>query len=329
MNKREFLKTTSLLGLATLIPLPKSVNAKPVNPNGGCVLIPSETAGPFPLDLTANTFYYRQDIRENKPGVQLNLRLHINGNIDCLPMENLRVNIWHCDKDGLYSGYQTETGLTYLRGYQITDVYGEVEFITIFPGWYPGRICHIHFQVYVSSSYSAISQLSFDVATKQAIYNANPTVYTNGPDPTTFNADNIFSDGYAYQVASLIPNANGGYDGYLEMTIQGSGTTGIGHLEKENAKQFVLGQNFPNPYTTETSIPLRLQFPSNVSLEIFNVQGKQIRTVLNTNLNAGEHIIPVSLAELEIPAGNYAYQLTVKNSNGEFKDVKLMTCNKN
>ena len=60
-------------------------------------------------------------------------------------MQNVRVNIWHCDKDGLYSGYNTETSLTYLRGYQFTDANGEVEFITIFPGLYTGRTCHIHF----------------------------------------------------------------------------------------------------------------------------------------------------------------------------------------
>lgn len=80
------------------------------------------------------------------------------------------MNIWHCDKDGLYSGYsqnnnQGQAGLTYLRGYQMTDASGNVEFVTIFPGcrW---RICHIHFQVYVSSVYAAISQSAFPLAEK-------------------------------------------------------------------------------------------------------------------------------------------------------------------
>ncbi|MEZ4687486.1 MAG: hypothetical protein R3B47_15900 [Bacteroidia bacterium] len=98
-------------------------------------------------------------------------------------MQSVRVNIWHCNKDGLYSGYDGnnnpgQAGLTYLRGYQMTDANGEVEFITILPGWYNGRICHIHFQVYVSSSYAAISQLTFPIADKNAIYQANSTLYT-------------------------------------------------------------------------------------------------------------------------------------------------------
>src|SRR5688572_23919869 len=163
-NRRDFLKISGILGAASLLPFGKLfAETGETKKSSSCTLIPSETAGPFPLDLTSNSFYFRQDVRESKAGVQLNLKLKIIGEGNCLPMQNVRVNIWHCDKDGLYSGYGTEIGLTYLRGYQITDANGEVELITIFPGWYPGRICHIHFQVYVSSSYAAISQLTFDI----------------------------------------------------------------------------------------------------------------------------------------------------------------------
>ena len=172
MDKREFLRSAGLLGVASLMPFGKLIADNQEKTSSSCVLIPTETAGPFPLDLTANTNFFRQDVRESKAGVQLNLRMKIIGNTNCLPMQNVRVNIWHCDKDGNYSGYGTETGLTYLRGYQYTDANGEVEFITIFPGWYPGRICHIHFQVYVSSSYAAISQLTFPVSEKNEIYSA-------------------------------------------------------------------------------------------------------------------------------------------------------------
>lgn len=54
-----------------------------------------------------------------------------------------------------------------MRGYQYTDVNGEVEFLTVFPGWYNGRVCHIHFQVFVSSAYSVVSQLGFNEAAKK------------------------------------------------------------------------------------------------------------------------------------------------------------------
>ena len=334
MDKREFLKKTGMLSLASLLPLERvlaSVGGQ--TRTNTCTLIPSETAGPFPLDLTTNSFYFRQDVRENKTGAQLNLRLKIIGDQNCLPMPNLRVNIWHCDKDGLYSGYSQagnagQAGLTYLRGYQMTDANGEVEFITIFPGWYNGRVCHIHFQVYVSSSYAAISQLTFDVPTKQAIYAAYPSLYTNGADPIAPGSDGIFSDGYTFQITTPTPDiGTGGYDAYLEVTIQGNGTTtGLGHIERETAKQFAMGQNFPNPFVNETTIPVNLIYPSEVKLDLYDLQGRIVKTIDKGNLSSGDHEISINLNELGISKGNYAYQLEIKNQNGTFRDVKLMTC---
>ena len=59
----------------------------------------------FPLDLTENTFFFRQDIREDRAGVPLRQKIRIVGADNCDPMPNVRVNIWHCDRDGDYSGY--------------------------------------------------------------------------------------------------------------------------------------------------------------------------------------------------------------------------------
>lgn len=329
MNKRDFLKATGLLGAASLIPFKKTA----AGTGSSCVLIPSETPGPFPLDLTDNNFYFRQDIRENRDGVQLNQKIKIIGLDNCLPMQNVRVNIWHCDKGGSYSGYSTqagnttnEVGQTWLRGYQITDANGEVELITIFPGWYNGRVCHIHFQVFVSSSYSAVSQLTYDHATKNALYAANSSIYTKGADPLSPADDGIFSGNYQYQLATLTPNATtGGYDSYLEVTVQGSGSQTTGYIERQNAKQFSLGQNYPNPYSGETTIPFTLQQQSEVTIELWDLMGRRVATVVKQNFSAGEQRIAISPKSLNIPAGNYVYQLIVKNSSGTFKDCKMMT----
>lgn len=339
MKRKDILKGLGVAGLASVLPISKTnaaiknYSAIKLREAGTCVLIPSETAGPFPLDLTANATFFRQDVRENKAGVQFNLKMKIIGVNNCEPMQNLRVNIWHCDKDGLYSGYDNsmnagQAGLTYLRGYQMTDANGEVDFVTIFPGWYNGRICHIHFQVYVSSVYAAISQMSFDVATKNAIYAANSSVYTRGADPTALASDNVFSDGYNYQIATITPNSGtGGYDGYLEVAIQGSGnaTTGLGTLEPQTGGQFKLGQNFPNPYVDETTIPFTLTNPSNVKIELFDLQGKKVAEVKRTGLASGEQKIILNLNSLGIAKANYVYQLEVKNSSGTFRQCKLMT----
>lgn len=333
MERKEFLKSMGLAGLGLSIPagMANAKTQKISKATADCVLIPRETEGPFPLDLTPNNTFLRQDVREDKKGVQLNLKLKILGLDNCLPMQNVRVNIWHCDKDGLYSGYDTnnnagQAGLTYLRGWQMTDSNGEVEFVTIFPGWYTGRICHIHFQVYVSSSYSAVSQLTFDIDKKNAIYKANSSVYTKGSDPLSYAQDNIFSDGYSYQLATLTENSStGGYDSYLEVTVDGTGTVGLGHLEKQNAKYFDLGQNYPNPFTDETTIPFTINDRSEVTIDLFDLNGKKVKTVSSGSYSKGDHKVVLNFANLGLKSQHYLYQISVTNKDGVFVQSKMMT----
>ena len=336
MKRHQFLKTLGATGLASLLSTSAVEAAKETSinlPPNACILIPSETAGPFPLDLTENTAFFRKDIRETQTGVRLNVKIKVFGLANCQPMRNVRVNIWQCSVGGIYSGYNNgmnpgDANAKHLRGYQFTDANGIAEFVTVFPGWYQGRIAHIHFQVRTSSTYAAVSQFTFPIAEKNALYAANNTIYTKGADPLSFAQDNIFSDGVQYQLATLTPNTTagvGGFDTYFEASVQGSGTTWLGHIEKENAKQFTLGQNFPNPFSHETTIPLTLHNASDVTIDLYDVQGRNVAKVVNDNFMTGEHLIPINLKALGLPTANYAYQLEVKNANGAFKDVKLMT----
>lgn len=333
MNRKNFIKTLGLSGVGLSLPFASAAKNLSTNssPPDTCQLIPGETAGPFPLDLTENTEFFRKDIREGKEGVELTLKMKIIGTENCEPMPNVRVNIWHCTNDGLYSGYNGnnnpgQAGLTYLRGYQFTDANGEVEFTTIFPGWYNGRICHIHFQVYVSSSYSAVSQLTFPLAEKNALYSANPSLYPKGEDPKTFSSDMVFQDGHELQLASLTQDPDtGAYSSYMEVAVQGSGVTGVGHIENQIAKIFALGQNYPNPHNGQTNIPFDLLKASHIKLELWNLQGQKVRTILDEHKTTGSYNVEVDLNALGLAQGNYVYQLEASNSEGIFRLPKMMT----
>ena len=69
----------------------------------------------------------------------------------CEPVSGAIVDVWQCDAFGVYSdvsGLGIESlGRKFLRGFQVTDDSGVVEFQTIYPGWYMGRTVHIHFKV--------------------------------------------------------------------------------------------------------------------------------------------------------------------------------------
>ena len=222
---------------------------------------------------------------------------------------------------------------TWLRGYQMTDAYGEVHFTTIFPGWYAGRTMHIHFQIYVSSSYRVVSQMTCDVTQKNAVFADNSSLYIKGSDPQSPNSDNVFSDGYQYQLFTLTKNADDTYKGYMEVIVAGVGSgnndappTGIiNHHEPETGGQFTLGQNFPNPHEGATTVPFALLTTSKIKLDIYDLQARKVAVLDAGMLSSGEHTLPVDFKNLGIASGSYLYQLEITNTNGTFRQVKMMT----
>jgi Protocatechuate 3,4-dioxygenase beta subunit len=127
-----------------------------------CVLTPEETAGPYPLfnDIAIASTYMREDITEGGTGVPLQLLLtFVNVNDSCAPITDARIYTWHCDKDCIYSGYSqpggNTVGETFCRGVRMTDSSALVRFTTIYPGWYSGRITHVHFRAYLGTSLQA------------------------------------------------------------------------------------------------------------------------------------------------------------------------------
>lgn len=331
MKRNEFLKGLGLAGLGTL-PFARAAAQMGAKTAACPILIPTETQGPFPLDLTTGNAatYFRQDVRESKPGTTLNLKIRVLGAANCQPVANARVNIWHCDAAGIYSGYNNamnpgSTSATYLRGYQMTDANGEVNFTTIFPGWYNGRIAHAHFQVLPAGGTARVSQMTWDIAAKNALYAANSSVYTKGPDGTTsYSADNIFSDGTAEQIATLTSNSNGIYSSELTVTVPGSGVA-TSVASQMGALGFALGQNFPNPYSGRTTVPFSLGARSDVKLAIYDLNARRLLEIDRSGLAAGDHTIVVDMDELRLITGNYLYQLEVTNAAGTVRDVKMMT----
>ncbi|MGJ0532441.1 intradiol ring-cleavage dioxygenase [Methylocystis sp.] len=140
-----------------------------------CLLTPEAVQGPYYFDPKLVRF----DIRENKTGVPIMLRLQI---VDqaCRPIAGARVDVWHCDAAGLYSNYQGQgddraqpistKGETFLRGSQLADNAGVASFKSIYPGWYPGRTPHIHFKAFINDANVLTGQLFFPDALSEFIY---------------------------------------------------------------------------------------------------------------------------------------------------------------
>ncbi|NKB65933.1 MAG: hypothetical protein GKR89_02620 [Candidatus Latescibacteria bacterium] len=143
-----------------------------------CVLTAAQTAGPFYFDVDR----VRRDITEGRPGVPLRLVLRIVRADTCQPVPDALVDIWHTDAGGLYSGYtgQGDDGSidtreqTFMRGVQLSDAQGRVEFDTIYPGWYISRTPHIHIKVHFDQRTAVTSQLYFPDPISRAVYDLEP-----------------------------------------------------------------------------------------------------------------------------------------------------------
>lgn len=228
-NSTSTTNTTSS-SLAASSTVTNSASSAATNSSGVCTLIPTETIGPFPLStLLDNSSVLRENVAEDKTGVPLQVKIKlVNVNDSCKPV-SAYVYIWHCDKDGFYSGYSQsnnagQSGKTYCRGVQYTDTSGVAHFTTIYPGWYAGRITHIHFQIFLTTYGStarstAISQMAFPAETTKAVYQTS--LYTKGQNTsvTSFAADNVFSDGVEYQLATISGNVADGLIAELEVGI--------------------------------------------------------------------------------------------------------------
>lgn len=339
-SRRNFLTGLGTVGVGAILPLsaaPAEVLSELAiqsfqGPDGqplACTLIPSETRGPYPLNLSGDQSYFRRAINETKTGVPLSIVLNfVNVNDNCKPIPNARVDIWHCDKDGVYSGYSqpgaNTVGQTFCRGIQITDSNGQVTFTTVYPGWYAGRITHVHFEIYLSSVLNATSQMAFPEDITTAVYNS--TLYVAKGQNTSvrsFSADNVFSDGTSLQMATVTGNVTEGYVATLNVGIRAPVSTGLLNIEPETGGQFKLGNNYPNPFKEKTLLTFELFNDAKVMIELFDVEGRKVRTVLNQKLPVGEH--RCELERKGLASGVYAYQLSTQNEMGIFRKSKVLT----
>lgn len=198
-----------------------------------CTLAPTLTEGPYWVDEKLN----RSDITTGTTrssvlnGLPLTLAINIfNSNGDSCgvdPMPNVQIDIWHADAAGEYSdasgnGQSNTKRQTFLRGYQVTDANGTVNFKTIYPGWYGGRTTHIHLRARAydangNVTYNFTTQLFFDDTLSDSVYAGSP--YNSRATRDTRNTnDSIYKTGTPVLV-TLTANPAGGYAGEVAIGL--------------------------------------------------------------------------------------------------------------
>lgn len=199
-----------------------SANQSAVSAALDCRVRPELTIGPHFVDDQLNRSDIRYDpLEENvSKGTPLILNMSVfdASGRRCAPLEGARVDVWHCDALGIYSdmlerGFNTR-GQKFLRGYQITDADGRVQFQTIYPGWYSGRAVHIHFTIRTKTpaglDYQFTSQLFFRDAITDQVHSQKPYA-KKGKRDTRNRDDSIFKNGGSQLLLNVRGDGAGGY----------------------------------------------------------------------------------------------------------------------
>jgi protocatechuate 3,4-dioxygenase beta subunit len=251
LNRRDILKILGLGGAATILAscapdmmetlsptatsaptdaaIPQAVatelsaasTAIPTSTIPMCVVRPELTEGPYFVDEMLNRSDVRSDPSDGalSEGAPLTLAFHVTqiGTNGCVPLEGAQVDIWHCDAQGVYSDVEGAAGKKFLRGYQVTDVNGLAQFVTIYPGWYPGRAVHIHFKIRIDNS-EFTSQLFFDDAFTDQVYLQEPYAQRGERNPRN-NGDGIYNNGGGQLVLNVTPDGIG-YKAVFDIGMQ-------------------------------------------------------------------------------------------------------------
>jgi protocatechuate 3,4-dioxygenase beta subunit len=216
----DFGRRRALIGLSSVIVAAFGSERAWAQSPRSCVLTPDAGEGPFYMDPKLR----RSDITSGKPGAPLQLALQVVRTGDCATLANARVDVWHADAVGLYSGYAKQSGVggisteaavgqQYLRGTQVTDAGGNVGFQTIFPSWYGGRTPHVHFKVFLGGNEVVASQIFFpDEITREVFAEWQPyrehvakrkVFNTNDPIPQGVSSE-VARSGKAYSAKAVL-----------------------------------------------------------------------------------------------------------------------------
>jgi subtilisin family serine protease len=139
--------------------------------------------------------------------------------------------------------------------------------------------------------------------------------FVPGFGTTTETMSYFFTDGnlsmgnYSYQLKQI------DFDGTVEYSNEVFAEVGA-------PQNFALLQNYPNPFNPSTIIEFSIPQMSNVKIEVYNVIGELVSSLVNQTLEAGYHRFNFNAGNL--PSGAYVYQLKASGQNGTFVDTKKM-----
>jgi hypothetical protein len=159
-------------------------------------------------------------------------------------------------------------------------------------------------------------------------WGGNPYIFSYNSDK---NLDSCVAGNYAYGGSYFQPDGILLYDHYgnayyaffnssrsrIKPYYSKLSTLGV-TKSQGSPRNFYISQNFPNPFNPTTVINYQLPVTSNVTLKVYNVLGKEVKTLVDGRQTAGIHSLEFNGDKLS--SGVYFYSITA----GAFHQVRKM-----
>jgi hypothetical protein len=108
----------------------------------------------------------------------------------------------------------------------------------------------------------------------------------------------VTSDNYLYA---------GTTNGFVSYRPISEMTTDVGNQSNEIPSQFILEQNYPNPFNPSTKIKYSIPQSSNVIINVYDILGNEIETLVNEEKPVGNY--EITWYGVHLPSGIYFYKL--------------------
>ncbi len=172
-------------------------------------------------------------------------------------------------------------------------------------------------------------------------------VYQEVPQPSNRNITNMSAAQYGYVNGSFLPGR-----GFLSITVSDStvkvdyirtylpGEENASHMNSEVAFSYsvkhsatpveeipgapepvLLGQNYPNPFYTGTSIRYKLREEGTVQLRVYDMTGREVATLVDKSQQPGTYTVPFNPGNSLRPGGMYYCRITAGNFS---KSIKMI-----
>lgn len=158
--------------------------------------------------------------------------------------------------------------------------------------------------------------------------------------PVSFSFNNVYYDsgsvvtlnvtpfslpfnGTTYYFNHWVGNGNGSYTGtnyaatlnlrapITQNVVYDTVNTGINTISSEIPERYKLYQNYPNPFNPQTSIKFDISKSGLVNLRVYDLLGKEVKSLYSGNLNAGKY--EFTFSGIDMASGMYFYKLETNN----------------